>query len=203
MKNMLSISLLAGLITFGLFVFMAFLVQNNETKRPLIEDEIFFDVAQTPPSSKYNVIERKPPTPPPVIKQPPSNVVKAQTSEIINDLSYSTRDINTGKTDISFNKGFGSGDAQARPVVQIPPKYPINAAQKGIEGWVKLTFNINKRGEVTHIKVIDSTPKRVFDKAAKQALKKWKYRAKKENGVTMEQQNLMIQLDFTMEKQQS
>lgn len=200
MRNILPIALMAALTTFGLFAFMAFLVQNNENNRLIIDDEVTFDVAQTPPPSKYNIIERKPPTPPPVIKQPPNTPVESEPATLVNNLTYNTGVMNIATTPIAFNKGFGDNNAQARPIVQIPPKYPIKAAQNGIEGWVKLTFSINKLGEVIQIKVLDSAPKRIFDKAAKQALKKWKYRAKKENGVAIEQKNLLIQLDFTMEK---
>ena len=90
-------------------------------------------------------------------------------------------------------------DADARPVVRINPKYPPTAAKNGKECWVKLIFNINEIGGVFNIRVLDSQPKRIFDKAAKQALKKWKYHAKLANGKAIIQKNLSVQLNFKME----
>jgi protein TonB len=199
MKNIFPTALMAALTTFGLFAFMAFLVQSDKPNTIKKEDEIIFDVAQTPPPQKYNLIVRTPPSPPPAIKQPPRTHIETEPTKLINNLTFNTGKIDTGITKVDFNKGLSDKNSEARAIVQIPPKYPILAAKNGIEGWVKLTFTINKLGEVTQIKVLDSSPKRIFDKAAKQALKKWKYRAKKENGRIIEQKNLLIQLDFNME----
>jgi protein TonB len=61
-----------------------------------------------------------------------------------------------------------------------------------------LAFDINTIGQVVNISVVDSLPKRVFDKAAKQALKKWKYKAKLVDGKAVAQHNFSVQLDFNM-----
>jgi protein TonB len=92
-------------------------------------------------------------------------------------------------------------DHDARPIVRISPKYPIAAVRDGIEGWVQLAFDINKLGEVVNVSVLNSQPKRTFDRAAKQALKKWKYKAKSVNGEYVFQANQTVQLDFTMDQQ--
>lgn len=84
--------------------------------------------------------------------------------------------------------------------MQIPPQYPIDAAKKGIEGWVKLSFSIDTDGSVTNIQIIDAQPKRIFNRAARSALKRWRYQSKFVNAVPVMQHNMMIQLDFKMEK---
>jgi len=202
MKNIVPISLAAATVTFSLFAFMAFLINKNETALPVKTTQLPFDVAQTPPDSKIKKITRFKPTPPPAPKQPPRSVIEPEQTEINNTLAYNPTAIKTTGIKTSLNNSGQLSDNDARPIVQITPKYPIKAASNGTEGWVKLAFNINKLGEVFDVKVLDSKPKRTFDKAARQALKKWKYKAKIQNGKAIEQHNLTVQLDFKMENNQ-
>jgi len=67
------------------------------------------------------------------------------------------------------------GPEKLKPIVKINPKYPHYAAKEGIEGWVSLSFDVSETGGVENIVVLDSSPKRVFDREAKKALRKWKY----------------------------
>ena len=91
-------------------------------------------------------------------------------------------------------------DGEATPIVRIDPKYPIQAARDGKEGWVKLSFTINEAGGVEDVKVIDAQPKRIFNREAVRALKKWKYKPRIEEGQPVKQFNQKVQLDFSLEK---
>ena len=82
----------------------------------------------------------------------------------------------------------------------MDPKYPVQAARDGLEGWVQLTFSIEPDGTVSDIVILASQPKRVFDQAAIQALKKWKYHASIVQGVAVKRSGLHIQLDFNLDK---
>ena len=48
-------------------------------------------------------------------------------------------------------------------------------------------------------KVFANKPKRIFDKEAKRALRKWKYKPKVVDGKPMRQPGLSVQLDFKMD----
>jgi protein TonB len=63
-----------------------------------------------------------------------------------------------------------------------------------------LRFSIDEVGGVTDIEIIEAQPKRVFNRAAKRALKRWKYKPKVVDGKTIKQTGLTVQLDFSMEK---
>jgi protein TonB len=52
----------------------------------------------------------------------------------------------------------------------------------GKEGWVKLSFTIDEVGGVVDVEVIDAEPKRLFDREAKRALSRWKYKPKVVDG---------------------
>ena len=74
------------------------------------------------------------------------------------------------------------GDGELIPLVRIAPQYPRNAARDGIEGWVKMEFTINKAGTVSDPKVLESKPRRVFDRAARRAILKWKFKPRVVDG---------------------
>jgi len=83
------------------------------------------------------------------------------------------------------------------PLFRMPPKYPINAARKGKEGWVRMSFAINEYGFVKEPKVIESTSS-LFEKASLKALEQWRFAPKFENGVAVRAENQTVQLDFKM-----
>ena len=93
-----------------------------------------------------------------------------------------------------------TGDAS--PIVRINPKYPTSAARDGIEGWVQLSFNISPTGEVIDATVVNSEPKRIFDREALRAIKRWKYRPKVIEGVAQLQTGQTVQLDFKLDSSQ-
>jgi protein TonB len=83
--------------------------------------------------------------------------------------------------------------------VRINPKYPTTAARDGIEGWVQLSFNISPTGEVIDAVVLNAEPKRIFNREALRAIKRWKYRPKVIEGVAQLQTDQTVQLDFKLD----
>ncbi|MGB0898113.1 MAG: TonB family protein [Psychrobium sp.] len=85
------------------------------------------------------------------------------------------------------------------PVVHISPRYPIQAARNGVEGYVEMTFDILENGSVTNINVSESQPKGVFDKEAVRALARWKYLPAKSKEVLEKRKNKNARLDFALD----
>ena len=79
----------------------------------------------------------------------------------------------------------------SKPVVRIEPRYPINAAKQGIEGYVQARFDIDAKGTVSNVVIFKSEPEGVFDKVSIDALNQWKYEPKASKGVE-------VQLDYRM-----
>ena len=89
----------------------------------------------------------------------------------------------------------GSNNTQElAPVMRIEPRYPIQAAKQGITGFVRMTFDINKAGEVNNVQVVKSSPESVFDKEAIKALQQWRYTA-----TGAEHKAQLVQLDFELD----
>ncbi len=58
------------------------------------------------------------------------------------------------------------------------PTYPSKAMRSGKEGWVKVSFTITEQGTVKNPKVVAAKPRRIFDRSALQAIRKWRFKPK-------------------------
>lgn len=191
-------------VSFGLFYFMALLISGGENRNADVQEQIRVELLTTPPKSRVQTKRRVPPPPPKPPKQPP----KVPDPEPDNaDVDASGFKFNIPSVDVGGDavglSGPGSGigrDGDAAPIVRIEPKYPMAAQRNGTEGWVRLSFSINEVGGVEDVEIIEAQPKRVFNRAAKRALKRWKYKAKMVDGKPVKQTGLTVQLDFSMEQ---
>jgi len=76
----------------------------------------------------------------------------------------------------------GAPDRDFMVLSRIPPRYPYRAERKKIEGWVKVSFIITEQGSVKDAVVVNAKPKGIFDRAALQAILKWKFKPRITNG---------------------
>ncbi|MDC8831664.1 energy transducer TonB [Alteromonas gilva] len=195
--------LLGAAIAFGLFVVMAKLIENSARPVDEIPDAPIIDVVMQPPEEDVQTRTRVPPPPPPPPQQPPKmEPVEPEDAEPDTDgFSLDIPGVDTGGVGVNIG-GVGAmqSDGEATPIVRINPKYPPQAARDGKEGWVKLQFTIMEDGSVDDIDVIDADPKRIFDREARRALAKWKYKPKIVDGKPVKQFNMFVQLDFKLEQ---
>jgi protein TonB len=203
---------MAVVVSFCLFAFMASLIKPvTKVDGPIDAPpaEVMFAVAkQTLETPK---VRKVPPKMAKATPPPPTQVIEVQdqTTKATSGVKLPGLELGGG---INIDYGTGGGptllskqgqnspDSLATPIIQITPQYPIDAARKGIEGWVKLSFSIDTDGTVTNVQILDSSPKRTFDRAARKALKGWRYKAKFVNATPVMQHNLQVQLDFELEK---
>lgn len=180
---------------------MAFLVSSGDRNKEEQQENIIVEVNTTPPESAAEQRRRVPPPPPPPPKAPPKQ--QAPEPEASNDtggLKFNMPGVQMSGPSTGLSApGAGIGrDGDATPIVRIEPKYPIQAARDGKEGYVILSFTINEVGGVEDVKVIEAQPKRIFNKEAKRALRKWKYKPKVVDGKAQRRPGLTVQLDFKM-----
>lgn len=92
-----------------------------------------------------------------------------------------------------------SSDGEVMPLVRVAPRYPRNAALKGIEGWVKVEFTILEDGTVSDAKVIDAQPSRVFNREAVRAVLRWKFKPQIVDGKQVRRQATQT-ISFKLDK---
>ncbi len=68
-----------------------------------------------------------------------------------------------------------------------PPDYPPRARARGTEGWVDLEFTVGKDGATREAVVRAAEPEGTFDRAALDAVKRWRYEPRVVDGNVVEQ----------------
>ncbi|WP_462158078.1 energy transducer TonB [Pseudoalteromonas sp. GB56] len=187
----------ASVITLATFSFMVSLLnQPARTHDPEFED-ITVVIMEQPEQTK--VIEKVRPVPPKPQERPQTRQeLPDDTAGDPGIIPFDMPDIDTSARD-TFDFGH-NGSGQAMPLVRVPPQYPAAAARDGIEGYVVLSYDISATGQVINAKVIDADPKRIFDKDALRALKKWKFNPMVVEGVAKVQGNQQVRLDFNLQQ---
>src|SRR5690349_4849581 len=70
----------------------------------------------------------------------------------------------------------------AKIIKRVMPVAPSGVSRK-TTGYVVLSYNIQTNGKVSDIQVVESEPAGVFDDSARDAVRRWTYEPRKENGV--------------------
>lgn len=89
----------------------------------------------------------------------------------------------SGRGALAFSSGLS--DRDPLPLVRVEPQYPPQAARRGLEGWVHVRFTITTAGSIRNAVVVKSSHS-VFEKAALQAVAKWKYQPQTKDGKAVE-----------------
>lgn len=199
---------LAGGVTFGLFFLMHTLIALGAEKEIVDKGgRVVIDFVRLKRQAELPVEERNLPSknlpraqpPPPPLAMPRGSKpdTRALTVASVPVPEAPTEEIQlVGGPTLG---GAGPSDADTIPLVRVQPLYPPAAAERRIEGWVKLRFTISTTGAVRSPQVIDADPGGIFDRAAIQAIRKWKYKPRVENGVPVETRGVKVKLSFKLE----
>ncbi|MBZ9610561.1 energy transducer TonB [Rheinheimera maricola] len=201
MVRFLTSLIIGGVVTFLLFLMMATLLQSSGKREVKEQERIVIEINTTPPDSETQTRRPPPPPPPPPPAQPPkAPQPEPETANAAGAIGFNMPGLDLGAG--SGGLGDPSGmmrDGDATPIVRIEPRYPVQAARDGLQGWVKLRFSIMEDGSVDEVEVIEAEPRRVFDREAIRALRRWKYSPKVVDGKPMKQTGQQVQLDFTLD----
>ncbi len=153
------------------------------------------------PEEDVQTKERQPQKPPVAQKEPPKpDMVQPQSAaEGASSLDLGALDIST---DLSLDAGLaGAGsDGEVMPIVKVAPAYPRRAAQRGIEGYVVVEFTVSSLGAVVNPVVLEAEPPGVFDQAALDAVKKFKYKPQVTDGQAVDVPGVRNIIRFELDK---
>jgi len=197
-RRLLGVSALAAIITFSLFWVMQALVVRvgelqEETGR-LVVDFVRLKRDMEPETKKREIPDRVKPDEPP----PPPQMNFSQNLNPDEGIGVIVPEVDVGVDLAAASIGAGGSDRDVIPLVRVEPQYPMNAKQRGIEGWVELDFTITAAGTVADVVVTASSPGTVFDRAAVNAVSKWKYNPKVVNGTAVDRPHVKQRIKFEL-----
>lgn len=92
-----------------------------------------------------------------------------------------------------------SGTEVKVSIKRTPPlEYPRRAMRLGVEGFVKVGFDISTNGRPWNIVVEDSQPKRMFEKSATKLVKGIRFDSPEENGKAVELTGVSMVISFAL-----
>lgn len=169
----------AGITTACLLVIMTYAIDNKEIDIPEPPTAGTLDWLPIIDEPAPELTQRKPPPPPPVDRMPP--VPQLAVFEFSSGGGHYVPTAPTANPGPINGTGFNM-DGDPLPIVTVAPEYPDRAASKGVEGWVIVEFTIDALGRVQAPVIVEGQPARVFDRAALNAVKRYKYKPRVING---------------------
>ncbi len=188
-------------VTFALFYTMQYLIATADRS---LEEGGTRHIVDFVRVKRDETVERKKPKPkkPPQPDEPPP---EPPTPEMDNpNPTAETIGVSSVPVDTNINlsaSGFGlaPSDGEYLPIVKVQPVYPRRALSRGIEGYVIVEFTVTKLGNTKDVRVVESKPSGVFDKAAVAAASKFKYKPRVVDGQAIEVPGVQNQLTFKIE----
>ena len=145
-------------------------------------------------------VKPKPPKEPP---PPPKLIVNKQVKPTLNKVKMEIPDIDLptiagGGPFLGNWQGNPLAEGDVLPIVRIDPQWPREALVEGIEGYVVVEVTIATDGSVRGVVVVESVPKRLFDRNVIRAVLKWKFKPRIVNGVPVERKAMQT-LEFKLD----
>lgn len=138
---------------------------------------------ETKVERKKRVKPEKPP------KKKPPKKIKVETrinTQIDKNVKIKPFKVQSKQVDVStisslsgakIEMGVGLLDANSLTAIsKVNPRFPRRAKIRKQSGYVKLGFLIDKEGNVSDVKVLESNPAGVFEKNSIHAIKRWKFK---------------------------
>ena len=190
----LSAMILGVIISLSLFFLMQALIDSGEQDyRASNEGQImeFIRIKDDENLSFKDRVKPKKPTPPKEPPPPPKLIVQKQAKPAINKIKIEIPNIDLptiagGGPFLGNWQGNPLAEGDVLPIVRIDPQWPREALAKGIEGYVVVEVTIASDGSVRGASIIESVPKRMFDRNVIRAVLKWKFKPRIINGVPVE-----------------
>ena len=201
----------AAIVVFGLFWSMQAMISSDNTLLSTSsESRVLEFIRVDPEQNQIRERQRRVPERPPEETQappppPPSAASSNESLEFEQTMSMPNLNHRMDLLELPELGSAPSADGMAAfdgvlvPLSQVPPQYPQQALNRGIEGWVKLGFVIANDGSVRDVEVLESHPRPgIFDNAARRALARWRFRPKMVDGHAVDSR-AEITLNFSLQ----
>ena len=180
-------------ITFLLFLGMHYLIAPEVTEKPRIKGHGPIEIGKIkkadPPTTKIRMPERITDF---IERETTPKATRDKITKNVLEIGPYTPPDNV-KSFVPQDIGLSEGDIQ--PLRKFAPAYPRAEQSRGIEGYVVVSFTVNKMGAVENIVIIESTSKG-FERPTLKAVAKYKYKPRVIDGVAVEVLGVMEKISF-------
>ncbi|MBI1236653.1 MAG: TonB family protein [Alphaproteobacteria bacterium] len=193
---------IAIIVTFALFTLMRTLIFVDEAPPEEEGAEYRFDInpqveqvdARARDTSIDDVQQVDPPPPPPQVERQAADLPSESLSTIVGSIpEFDAPDLNSG------NVSFNISDRNAQPLVRIPPQYPPRAAERGIEGYCLMQFNVSPDGTPIDIVALECSSS-MFERSSVRAVERWRYSPRIVDGVAQTRTGVQTRLDYQLDE---
>ncbi len=194
-------ALAASGVTFGLFYLMQALISMGVAEAEQVFAGHVIEFVRLKKDSQLELKKRRmPDKKPPEEEPPPPELDLSRPLRPDQGLDAMTIAVSNEVEIGGLDLGMVGSDQDIVPIVRVNPQYPIRAADREIEGWVEVEFTISAAGTVKDPVVVAAEPGTIFNRAALRAIRKWKYSPKIEEGVAVERPNVMVRINFELDR---
>lgn len=100
----------------------------------------------------------------------------------------------SGAAEPAADAGAASGEpGMLEPLIEVVPAYPEAAQAQGASGYVEVRFTVLPSGGIEDVSVVESEPGTLFDAAAVEAVRRWRYPPDQERA----EQQITERLEFS------
>jgi len=187
------------LVTLSLLFIMHLLIEFGESAITEEKERHTLEFVRIKRNENLNLEDytpEKPPKPPEVPPEVPP--------QDIDNIDPSAPTINippppvAANVDIGGPGGMNIAEGDYLPIVRVAPVYPARALQRGVEGYVDMSFTVTTTGTVKDPIVMFSTSS-LFERAASRAVVKFKYKPRVVDGVPVEVVGVKTRITFKIE----
>lgn len=198
-----------GVVAVLLFMLMQGMIMGDEEQPPQPDEAERIDFIRVERNEQVRERERQKPEEPEQPDEPPPppemEVQQEQPPQQNMEFDMPQLDVPSGLSGGAYLGQRGgaqnTGDGDVVPIVRVEPQWPREALLQGIEGWVRVEFTIMPDGSVANPQVIESEPRRMFDRQALRAIQRWRFRPRIVDGRPVERRATQT-IEFNLEDAQ-
>jgi protein TonB len=170
----------AIVINLALFALAGFLTTQQREVQDITDPVGVSLVSLAPPEPPKAEEVKEPEPPPPAQEKPdftPDLVQPAISGPGVGDLVIGIQMDGVSRDQGPAEMIFDSIDLDQAPqaVRKIPPTYPYQARERGIEGYVAVKFMVREDGSVFNVNILKAKPEGYFEDEVRRALVGWEF----------------------------
>lgn len=202
MTIILRVLFFSGIVISGLAYFLSFTntiepKANTEKPKPLPVSKVELAKPPPPKSAPRKVTKSQTLEKPSALTSVPFAGLKAFGSGS-NGSGFISQESQNASATNSFSNSKSTQTSPVQVISSTEPVFPEQAKRKNLTGFVRLLITVDQSANVKSVEVIESNPEGIFENAAIDSIRNWKFAAAYQNGSPVEA-SLKRKIEFQLE----